>query len=419
MKDVPLMPAALKRLMVFALAALLAACAAPQRPAAPTGELSMEEGINFVVDDLLTQARQLPQFERGKVILNKVIRAIDFANPNRGAGGKPVVVLDAVVDGVSGQQTTTTRLLDSRLLQRATANFDQFEIVQVGSDPLRRAQFVTTGSLTITGRAGGFTSYRINLSLTELSSGTVVAQSVALVRAKGVDATPTGFFRDSPSLTKDQVIDAQIRTAQAPVGTTADKVYLARLPVSALVSDAARYYEAGDYPQALRHYETAAERTDGKQMRVLVGIYLSQMQLGRTEAAAAAFSRIVALGLATNNLSVKFLFRAGSVDFINDAKISAPYAMWLKALATELVASKSCLLIVGHTSRTGSEAFNDKLSQLRAASIQKRLEDLAPETVGRFQLSGMGFRENLIGSGTDDQQDSLDRRVEFKVRSCG
>jgi len=30
----------------------------------------------------------------------------------------------------------------------------------------------------------------------------------------------------------------------------------------------------------------------------------------------------------------------------------------------------------------------------------------------------MGFRENIVGSGTDDLGDSLDRRVEFKVRAC-
>jgi hypothetical protein len=30
----------------------------------------------------------------------------------------------------------------------------------------------------------------------------------------------------------------------------------------------------------------------------------------------------------------------------------------------------------------------------------------------------MGFHENLVGSGTDDLRDALDRRVEFKVRSC-
>jgi outer membrane protein OmpA-like peptidoglycan-associated protein len=149
-----------------------------------------------------------------------------------------------------------------------------------------------------------------------------------------------------------------------------------------------------------------------------VGIYLSNTQLGRADAASAAFGRIVALGLATNNLSVKFLFRPGSTDFFPDPKVSGPYASWLKQLATELSASKACLVIIGHTSRTGSEQFNERLSLQRAASIQKRIEMLSPDTMGRFQPVGMGFRENLIGSGTDDQQDSLDRRVEFKVRAC-
>jgi hypothetical protein len=30
----------------------------------------------------------------------------------------------------------------------------------------------------------------------------------------------------------------------------------------------------------------------------------------------------------------------------------------------------------------------------------------------------MGFRENLIGTGTDDARDALDRRVEFKITGC-
>ncbi|HET9764060.1 MAG TPA: OmpA family protein, partial [Casimicrobiaceae bacterium] len=81
-------------------------------------------------------------------------------------------------------------------------------------------------------------------------------------------------------------------------------------------------------------------------------------------------------------------------------------------------ASMSCLTIVGHTSKTGSEQFNDRLSLQRAVAIQHRIEALAPETAGRLQAVGMGFRENLVGSGTDDLRDALDRRVEFKVRAC-
>ena len=393
---------------------LVVACATPQRPAPPTTELAWEPGTAFVVDDLLIQARKLPQFARAKVLINKVITAVDGS-----ASGKPVIVLDAVVDGISGQQTAATRVLDARLLQHATAGFDQFVIVPVAADQLQRAKFVATGTLTIINRAGGFTSYRIHLSLTELSTGLVVAQSTVRIKAKGVDATPTRFFRDSPSLTKDQVIEGQIRTAQTATGMAADKVYLERLPVSALISDAAKLYESGDYIEAIRYYEAAAARPDQRQMRALVGIYLSNVQLGRTDAAATTFGRVVALGLATNNLAVKFLFKPGTTDFVSDTRVSGPYAMWLKQLTQELIASKSCLVIVGHTSRTGSEALNDRLSLQRAASIQKRLEDIAPEASDKVQLLGMGFRENLIGSGTDDQQDALDRRVEFKVRPCG
>ena len=395
------------RVWVCAFAVFMGACATPERPAAPAGEVALEQGITFAVDDLLVQARRLPQFQPGKALLGNITGA-----------GKPIIVMDAVIDGVTGQQTTATRLLDTRLLERAKAGFEQFEVLPVSGDNLGKALFLIAGTLTTGSTSGGDTGYRINLSLTEIRNGVIVAQSAARVLAKGVDSTPTSFFRDSPSLTKDRVIEGQIRTAQGATGSEADQVYLARLPVAALVSEAAKFYEEGKYAEALRYYESAAERAEGRQMRVLVGIDLSNTQLGRADAASAAFGRIVALGLATNNLSVKFLFRPGSTDFFPDPKVSGPYASWLKQLATELSASKACLVIVGHTSRTGSEQFNERLSLQRAASIQKRIEVISPDTTGRFQPVGMGFRENLIGSGTDDQQDSLDRRVEFKVRAC-
>jgi hypothetical protein len=30
----------------------------------------------------------------------------------------------------------------------------------------------------------------------------------------------------------------------------------------------------------------------------------------------------------------------------------------------------------------------------------------------------MGWRENIVGTGTDDVSDALDRRVEFKIVDC-
>ncbi|MGH8604505.1 MAG: hypothetical protein ACREXR_17505, partial [Gammaproteobacteria bacterium] len=36
----------------------------------------------------------------------------------------------------------------------------------------------------------------------------------------------------------------------------------------------------------------------------------------------------------------------------------------------------------------------------------------------RSKASGKGFRENVVGSGTDDARDALDRRVEFSLTDC-
>ena len=74
--------------------------------------------------------------------------------------------------------------------------------------------------------------------------------------------------------------------------------------------------------------------------------------------------------------------------------------------------------VVGHASRTGSEQFNDRLSQQRATYIKGRLEAEAPELASRIGATGMGFRENVVGTGTDDARDALDRRVEFKITGC-
>ena len=65
-----------------------------------------------------------------------------------------------------------------------------------------------------------------------------------------------------------------------------------------------------------------------------------------------------------------------------------------------------------------SDQANERLSLARAVSIQRRLEAASPERFGRLQANGQGFRENLVGTGSDDAGDALDRRVEFRVRAC-
>ena len=391
---------------------LLGACAAPppppERPPAPSSELTFDAGVDYAIDDLLVQARRLPAFSAAPGLLKKE------TDIPRG-----VIAVDPAIDGNTGQQTIASKALDSRLLQRASDKFAQFDVGAVNSTTLGKAQYVLAATLTPIDAAKGTSgTFRISLSLTDIKTGFVVAQAVARIRSEGVDTTPTAFYRDSPSLTKDRVVEGQIRTAQTPTGGAADEVYLSRLPINALIGEGSKLYETGNYAEALRYYESAAARPEGQQLRVLNGLYLTNTQLGRTDEAEKAFAKIVSLGLATNSLSVKFLFRPGSLDFLADPKVSGPYNMWLRLVAREVAASKACLTIVGHTSHTGAEQYNDKLSKDRAIAIQRRIEAQAAETAGRLVSVGVGFRENLVGSGTDDLRDALDRRVEFKVRNC-
>ena len=74
---------------------------------------------------------------------------------------------------------------------------------------------------------------------------------------------------------------------------------------------------------------------------------------------------------------------------------------------------------MGHTSRSGPGPINNALSLKRAQYIRQRLVVEAPELAGRSRAEGMGFRQNIVGSGTDDGFDVLDRRVEFRIIPCG
>ena len=93
--------------------------------------------------------------------------------------------------------------------------------------------------------------------------------------------------------------------------------------------------------------------------------------------------------------------------------------MWLRQIAKEGTAARVCMNVVGHTSKTGSEQSNDALSLQRAIVIRQRLSVEAAALGARTKTVGMGFRQNIVGSGTDNAVDALDRRVEFKIIPCG
>ena len=383
---------------------VIAGCAAPQATQL-SSELPFEQAVAQATDGLAGQTQKLP------ALLARVESRL----------GKRSIVLDPMLDATTGQQTAATTLLERRVVTRLTTNFDQFEILPFQSANLARAQYLLTGTMTRVANDGSARkrALQINLALTDMKSGTVVAQASALAQDEGLDHTPLAYYRDSPVLVKDKVIEGYARTSATPPGRAGDAFYLERIASAALINEATTLYNQERYVEALGQYRSALATPTGEQLRVLNGIYLASAKLGRTQEAEQAFGRVVALGIAYNELGVKFLFNPGSTDFWSDPRVSGAYPMWLRQIARESTAARVCMNIVGHTSRTGSEATNDALSLQRANAIRQRLGGEAAALAGKTRTTGMGFRENIVGSGTDNAVDALDRRVEFKIVPCG
>ena len=340
-----------------------------------------------------------------------------------GASDKVTLVIDPLIDGVTGAQSNATHLEEKRVVELVKSNYPRFQVARFSSESVSKSPVVLIGTFTAVNNAGvaggARDAYRICLALADLKTKTIISKGVARALPDGIDPTPVAFFADSPVFAKDASTDAYIKSCQGTkVGDNIDQAYADRILVASLVNDGIEAYDAGRYRDALDVYQSALKTPGGDQLRVLNGIYLSNYKLRRTKVAMEAFGKVIDYGLKGDRLAVKFLFKPGSTQFYTDPNVRAPYETWLEKIAERTAANKGCLEVVGHTSATGLAALNDRLSGLRADYIKDRLEDQERSLRGRILATGRGSREMIVGTGRDDASDALDRRVEFKVAKC-
>lgn len=334
------------------------------------------------------------------------------------------VVIDPLIDGMTGAQTATTRAMGERLATLIRERYPQYEVLPFNTLSVSKSPLVLIGTFTGVNAErkteGAREAYRICFALADLKSGKLVGKGLAFAKPEGVDPTPTAPFRDAPAWNEDPATLGYIRTCQGTrAGDPIHPLYVDRILAASMISEAMEAYAAGKYADALALYETVARAPAGQQMRTYTGLYLTNWRLGRREAAAKAFGQVVEQGLDTKRLGIKFLFRPGSVGFFNDARVLAsPYPMWLDELSAQAAKRQACLEVVGHTSASGPEPVNERLSLLRAEYVKGQIERIAPPLRNRLIANGMGSRQTLIGNGRDDASDALDRRVEFKVVGC-
>jgi len=380
----------LARLAAIGLVVVLAlGCAATAPPVTMAEDPGLEDAARFLATDL---ARQLSPWT-----------------------GERSLAIDPLLDRGTGQQTGASRRLEQALALEMTASIPGLVQVPFDGEEGEGARLVLAGTVLAREVAD---RYAVSVAVTDRSSGMVIAQSVTRFREAGLDRAPTEFYRDSPSLVRDRSVEAYLRTSTTPAGQLADPLYVQQLPTAAVLAAALEAYNKGQWEAALALYTAAGSRPDGHQLRTLNGIYLGNIRLGRLAAAEEAFGQIAAYGLETNNLAMKLLFRPGTTEFWPGQELASMYPMWLRQIARAAQTARRCIDIVGHTSRTGTEAFNDALSLSRAETVKRILEAEVPGLARQLRAVGVGFRENIIGSGTDDASDAVDRRVEFRVVRC-
>lgn len=337
--------------------------------------------------------------------------------------GSRRVVIDPLVDGVTGYNTRATEGIQTRVTSLVQRQYPRFSVEKFSPDSLKDSPLVLVGTFTpVNGQnqtTGPREAYRFCLVLADLKTGKVVAKGVARAQLAGVDSTPTNVFRDSPVWTTDPATQAYISTCQATkVGDPIKKEFLDGLATASLISQGDEAYNSGQYQSALSLYSAAKKAPAGDQLKAYNGVYLAHQKLNQEPQATAAFGEAVAYGLSKNRLAVKFLFEPGSVRFFQDPQVSGQYGVWLQQIAQQsaqqTAKANNCMEITGHTSRTGSPQLNERLSLQRAEYVKGQLERDAPQLNGRLLANGVSSNQMMVGTGKDDLSDALDRRVEFK-----
>lgn len=396
----------------------------PETPAAGSAVPSQPAAAQEAAPKPITEFPILPFEDAILAAANELLGKAASAPGGSGVTSPRLLTIDPLIDGLSAAQSVATRSMRDRIIDLVRDKYPQFEVRDFTTETLHASPLVLIGTLTAIDKEGQPTgtqrdSYRIWLTLVDLQSDKIVAKARARARLETVDVTPTPHFRDTPAWAEDRASEAYINTChKGKVGDPIPTDYLDRMLAAALTSDAIEAYDAGQYQEALDLYMSARSLPGGDQLRVYNGIYLANWRLGRDAEAAEAFGDIVDYGLRARHLAIKFLFKPGSTAFWSDPEVSGPYDLWLQQIAAGLMDSEACLEVIGHTSRTGPKRLNERLSLLRAETIKQRLEQEAPALGGRMITNGVGFQQNIVGIGTDDARDALDRRVEFKAASC-
>lgn len=340
-------------------------------------------------------------------------------------GDQPIeIVVDPLIDGITGGQTNATRRIGQQFGELLTRASGRIKIIPFTRQNATRARFVLIGTFNTINNAGQPSAQRdaywMCFSLVDTEKKVVAARAVGRVLPTLIDSTPVGLSAAAPVWALDKATRAYIAACQrAKPGDTISPDYADRVGLDAALSEAEAAFEARRFDEALRLFQEADSLSQGEpKIAVLNGLYLTQMQAGRKADAMGTFARLIDAGIRDQRLGVIMLFKPGSPGFVRDPEVSGVYPEWLDVIAKRTRAANVCLDVVGHASRTGPERINVMVTRGRAHAVRQQLLRGAPDLARNVSATGVGSREVLVGLPVDDAQTAVDRRVEFRPHVC-
>ena len=361
----------------------------PQRIQKIDRVMGFEEGISYLAQDINSQF----------------------------TGSNQKLLLDSFLDANSGQALTINKAVEKLLTVNLSKRFDVIQMDAALEN--NHIDYVLSGILQYddSPRTADQKGYHFFVAVYEMNSGVIRASSDAVIEIP--EYKPTSTYEDSPVFLRDGKLDELTASVKRNPGEQVSQNYLSYLGIKKFLVAAEQSYEKEDNEKALKYYTEAEKRSDGKNMTIYSGLYNTARLLKQSDEAEQYFSQLINTSInEKKRIEIKILFKVNSAYFIDVGDMPKHYSMWLRQIATLFQKRGECVKIVGHSSRTGKEEYNKTLSKKRAQLVQQALVAKYPEIKKKTEIIGMGYAENIVGSGTDDARDAIDRRVEFRLMEC-
>jgi outer membrane protein OmpA-like peptidoglycan-associated protein len=370
----------------------------------PNRTMKFDEGMKVLASNL---AEQLENSSIGNV-LNKVV-----IDPLTNQKQLNKIVIDPFIDVESGYPVKTNarivEIISRELMKR-------FKITgEMEPDSLEVSEYVLNGMVSIEEKHKNI--YKVYATVFQKSSGKVLAS--ATVHVNRFDTTPKEIYKDSPIFLKGQDYEHYVSSVKKMPDETVNQEYHDSLTIKSMQVKGDKLYEQKEFKKSLSYYNQAANSKSGQQLEILNGQFTILVKQGQWKAAEDVYKKLLKASIAeTNAIASKIFFNPRSiVPMENKADV---YAIYMKQIASLVASNPKCKVkIIGHCSRTGTEAYNEKLSRDRAVWIQKQMAAYMPDVLNRSEPIGRGFHDNIVGTGKDDVTDQIDRRVEFVFDQCG